>query len=573
MVTEGRVPESFAAAHVSTTAFTNESEAYGGVMSSRSPVADLERGGESVKDTKLANNGVGEEVVELDDWGLPIRRKPARMLVEEDSEEEFEDAEEDVAGAQDQGQAQDVDSNDRVDMDQTKISERDTLDVRKTRTTQDTSAELASFAQQIGTSEHSAQKVEPRTPDPSEMPSDNLSNPITPTTKSPSLARPSSSAGRPRSSHSNTNSPASKTMARFASSEQAKAAQLAANRERELERMKAAWSDTVPKQKSAVEARLHAERAGEVKEKRPVTPRKTRDGFAVSPTAGQLEWEQDKGAAGLISQSGKGRVRRSTIGVEDGLGINSSRDVATKIEDSEAVESQAEIPHTQDISESSTAASDTKHQTHTRKISNVSFRSNADSINSAPGASEWSHQQLAPMREVLPGEEVEPSEEDDWQPMPAYAPFNLYNDDGKLIAIEHEEDAEQENYNKQLGGAGKGYTRVQMDDDAQSATSMDENTAYLFKEPSSNLLDEDEEGRDVVSQMQTTKAILTEGQRIAYVGIVRLGMLEVNRELDTLEVNRHTKKLISSAKESGTMWSQKIMVRLYGHMEIESAGM
>ncbi|KAF2674336.1 DUF726-domain-containing protein [Microthyrium microscopicum] len=182
-------------------------------------------------------------------------------------------------------------------------------------------------------------------------------------------------------------------------------------------------------------------------------------------------------------------------------------------------------------------------------------------------ASEWSHQQLAPMKEV--DDEVE--KEEDWQTMPAFAPFNIYNDDGKLVAKEHEESDDEANQYGQLGGAGKGYTRVQLDEDAQSATSMDENTAYLFKEPSTNLMDEDEEGRDMVAQMQTTKTIMTETQRIAYVGIVRLAMIEMMKEFDRFEKSRKTKKFLSLAREAMAMWSQKIMVRLYSHMEIESA--
>lgn len=156
--------------------------------------------------------------------------------------------------------------------------------------------------------------------------------------------------------------------------------------------------------------------------------------------------------------------------------------------------------------------------------------------------------------------------------MPAFAPFKIFNDDGKLIADEEGSDDDQKVDYNQLGGAGKGYTRVQMDEDAQSATSMDDNTAYLFKETTSNLLDEDEEGRDMVDQMQATKEIMTEGQRIAYVGLARLAMLEMIKELDKFERTRGARKVIDMAKEAMTMWSQKIMVRLYAHMEIESAG-
>jgi hypothetical protein len=186
-------------------------------------------------------------------------------------------------------------------------------------------------------------------------------------------------------------------------------------------------------------------------------------------------------------------------------------------------------------------------------------------------ASAWSHQQLAPGGHV---EEKPDGSVEDWQTMPAFAPFDIYNDDGKLIAREAV-DEEEEDFGGMgnLGGAAKGYTRVQMDEDAQSATSMDDNTAYLFKEPTTNVLDEDEELRDMQTQMQTTKTLLTEGQRIAYVGIVRLAIIEMLKELSKWEKTRKSKKVLDHAIEHMTMWSQMIMLRLYSHMEIESAGM
>jgi hypothetical protein len=111
--------------------------------------------------------------------------------------------------------------------------------------------------------------------------------------------------------------------------------------------------------------------------------------------------------------------------------------------------------------------------------------------------------------------------DEQWQDMPAFAPYDLYDDNGKLVAREAQDsDDEAEAYGG-LGGAGKGYTRVQIDDDARSATSMDENTSYLFKEKGTNVVDEDEEQRDPLAQMQATKDLLTEGQRIAYVGVTR----------------------------------------------------
>ncbi|OCK81021.1 DUF726-domain-containing protein [Lepidopterella palustris CBS 459.81] len=183
-------------------------------------------------------------------------------------------------------------------------------------------------------------------------------------------------------------------------------------------------------------------------------------------------------------------------------------------------------------------------------------------------ASEWSHQQLAPQTHQ---EDMPAKEEDEWQEMPAYAPFDLYNDDNKLIAREAAESDDETNEYANLGGAAKGYTRVQLDEDAQSATSMDDNTAYLFKERGTNVAYEDDDARDPLSQMQATKGLLTEGQRIAYVGLVRLTMVKMSEELDRLERTKTTKKDIDIAIEAMKMWSQKMMFRLYSHMDVDSA--
>lgn len=218
---------------------------------------------------------------------------------------------------------------------------------------------------------------------------------------------------------------------------------------------------------------------------------------------------------------------------------------------------------------STVAASSSKEEApaaskHAHSASVASRHSALGEGNTAPQVSEWSHQHLAPRPKK---EEVEV--EDEWQEMPSYAPYDIYNDDGKLIAREAGESDDEVMQYGTLGGAGKGYTRVQIDEDARSATSMDDNTAYLFKERSTDLQD-DEDARDPLAQMQATKNLLTEGQRVAYVGLVKMAMVEMIKDLDKLEKTKAVKKQLDLAVEAMQMWSQKMMVRLYGHMDIES---
>ncbi|CAI4216786.1 unnamed protein product [Parascedosporium putredinis] len=188
------------------------------------------------------------------------------------------------------------------------------------------------------------------------------------------------------------------------------------------------------------------------------------------------------------------------------------------------------------------------------------------SSSNANGVSEFSHQHV-----ITKHHEKEESDSE-WQEMPSYARYDMYDDDDRLIAREHEVEEDEKHEYAGLGGAGKGYTRVIMDDDAESATSMDDNTKYLFKDiKGTSMMEEDEEQRDTVSQMQATKDLLTEGQRIAYVGVVRLEIHSMVKEQEAVEQTRKSKKLVNISAEAGKMWAQKMMIRVYSHMDISQA--
>lgn len=183
---------------------------------------------------------------------------------------------------------------------------------------------------------------------------------------------------------------------------------------------------------------------------------------------------------------------------------------------------------------------------------------------------EYSHQNIVTQPNA---KEEEVVDDGGWQTMPAYAQYDMYDDDNRLIAKENPAELEDMHGYANVGGAAKGYTRVILDDDADSQTSMDDNTAYLFKEKTTALHDDDEAVRDPLMQMQATKNLLTEGQRVAYVGLVRLAMIEMERKFDRItdKKSRPVKKALDMQTETTKMWSQKMMVRLYGHMDINTS--
>ncbi|KAL6868674.1 DUF726 domain-containing protein [Trichoderma novae-zelandiae] len=189
---------------------------------------------------------------------------------------------------------------------------------------------------------------------------------------------------------------------------------------------------------------------------------------------------------------------------------------------------------------------------------------------SGKGISEFSHQHLS-QRQEEKEEKKKDVDDGGWQEMPAYARYDMYDDDDRLIAREHDAEEDETYGYAGLGGAGKGYTRVIMDEDAESATSMDEHTQYLFKSTNGTSIGEDEEARDAVSQMQATKDLLTEGQRIAYVGVVRLEIVNMVREAESLPPTKAAKRQVLMAAEAVKMWGQKMMIRLYSHMDISDA--
>ena len=101
------------------------------------------------------------------------------------------------------------------------------------------------------------------------------------------------------------------------------------------------------------------------------------------------------------------------------------------------------------------------------------------------------------------------------------------------------------------------YTRLRLTEDNDN-DEVHLRTKYLFDE---------DKAMTPLSQMQATKNLLTEAQRIAYVGLCALVSREMSAAL------KHTKsKELKPAIESLELWVLKIMGRLYYHMELETQG-
>lgn len=101
------------------------------------------------------------------------------------------------------------------------------------------------------------------------------------------------------------------------------------------------------------------------------------------------------------------------------------------------------------------------------------------------------------------------------------------------------------------------YTRLRMNEEDES-DEVHLRTRYLFDE---------DKAMTPLSQMQQTKDMLTEAQRIAYVGLCHLTSKEMVDQLK--KVN---KKELKKAIQNMELWALKIMGRLYYHMELATEG-
>ncbi|EPQ29613.1 uncharacterized protein PFL1_02832 [Pseudozyma flocculosa PF-1] len=120
------------------------------------------------------------------------------------------------------------------------------------------------------------------------------------------------------------------------------------------------------------------------------------------------------------------------------------------------------------------------------------------------------------------------------------------------------------------GGKEKGYTQLRLDEDDESEQ-LHAATEYLFQDGSGGINGRHDpygEGTAAtpLNQMKTTKQLLSEGQKIAYVGLCSLAAAGLVRM-----ITRVPGKELNSAKESIESWKVKVMARLYQHMDIEAS--
>ena len=154
------------------------------------------------------------------------------------------------------------------------------------------------------------------------------------------------------------------------------------------------------------------------------------------------------------------------------------------------------------------------------------------------------------IKKVKVGDESSDSEEE-WQPMATVGSYEVYDDKNNVVVELDKEDEHEQN------AAASGYTRV-ADDDAVSVTSLDNQTDFLFDShaPTDDV--------DAAFQLNSTKQMLSEEQRIAYAGLCRLSLGEMADHVHILG------KRAVPALDSLRKWGSKMILRLYTHLDLNN---
>lgn len=146
-------------------------------------------------------------------------------------------------------------------------------------------------------------------------------------------------------------------------------------------------------------------------------------------------------------------------------------------------------------------------------------------------------------------EPAQEHEEIPWQDMETVGSSEQYDEKTNKLLVQVEHDTSTHDLNN---AAAQGYTRVYVDDDAKSITSLDERTDHLF-----------DESEDSQQQMMATKEMLDEEQRLAYVGLCRVVSAKMLTLMRVYSPNQAT-------IDSFMLWERDVMRTIYAHMDISA---
>lgn len=198
--------------------------------------------------------------------------------------------------------------------------------------------------------------------------------------------------------------------------------------------------------------------------------------------------------------------------------------------------------------------------------------------------------------ETLKGNgEGEEDDEDDWQEMGATNDDAVFGEKGEVMV-----DSSHDLGFTKGSAEAYGYTRIAAEQQAEMYQKADKKTDFLFKfsrEQDEKLLqpkfvndnDEDDddfddveeiddvhkESHSALDQLKTTKKLLTDSEKLAYLGLTKLVMNEMATSLATWGALKYCSsakskfaKRMTLAQSSMGQWQLRMTERLYGHLDV-----
>lgn len=173
-----------------------------------------------------------------------------------------------------------------------------------------------------------------------------------------------------------------------------------------------------------------------------------------------------------------------------------------------------------------------------------------------------------------------------WQAMKKVSEFDYYNERGDL---EFETDHRFDSLDNKP--TSRGYTKIDTEEQLAKYSGLNRKTDFLFQikgeskvEKEANYQKEDlqytseddlefeDDNLDSAETLEGTKGMLTESQKFAYVGIVKLATVDMATCLAGLRFKSSKKlaKNLSLSQRHFANWTMYIMTKLYDHMDLNS---
>lgn len=170
----------------------------------------------------------------------------------------------------------------------------------------------------------------------------------------------------------------------------------------------------------------------------------------------------------------------------------------------------------------------------------------------------------------------------DWKAMKTVAEMDFYNDRGELEFGSNGLFDKNGLITQQPGS--RGYTKIDTEEQMAKYAELDRRTDFLFQrcatarpkaayaeaDASDDSEYDDDDNLQLEETLDNTKSMLTDAQKFAYVGLVKL--IAVDMATDLARLKHHTlsriAKSLSGGQKSFAQWATYVTTRLFEHLEL-----